>query len=91
MERSVLNVDIAAFPVAVERVIDRGLRDRPVVVAPPGSVRATILSVSSEAAREGVRQGMAVSLALRRCPCLYWSRYSATCSTATGLGCPFWK
>jgi len=35
MDRSVLNIDISAFPIAVERVIDRGLRGRPVLVARP--------------------------------------------------------
>jgi DNA polymerase IV len=68
MSRSVLNVDIAAFPIAVERVIDRGLRGRPVLVAPPGSARAPVLVVSQEAAREGVRAGMPLPVALRRCP-----------------------
>src|SRR2546422_10146462 len=68
MDRSVLHVDIAAFPVAVERVIDRGLRGRPVVVAPPGSARAPVLVVSHEAAQEGVRAGMPLPVALRRCP-----------------------
>jgi DNA polymerase-4 len=68
MDRSVLHVDIAAFPIAVERVIDRGLRDRPVVVAPPGSARAPVLAASIEAEREGVRAGMPVPVALRRCP-----------------------
>src|SRR6266446_1305931 len=68
MLRSVLNVDIAAFPIAVERVIDRGLRGRPVLLAPPGSARAPVLVVSQEAAREGVRAGMPLPVALRRCP-----------------------
>src|SRR3989442_1492227 len=68
MDRSVLHVDIAAFPVAVERVIDRGLRGRPVVVVPPGSARALVLVVSQEAAREGVRAGMPLRVALRCCP-----------------------
>src|SRR3989442_12439933 len=68
MDRSVLNVDIAAFPIAVERVIDRGLRGRPVVVAPPRSARAPVLAVSQEAAREGGRAGMPLPVALRRCP-----------------------
>src|SRR3989454_1777945 len=68
MDRSVLHVDIAAFPVAVERVIDRGLRGRPVVVVPPGSARAPVLVASQEAAREGVRTGMPLPVALRRCP-----------------------
>src|SRR5207245_11454457 len=68
MLRSVLNVDIAAFPIAVERVIDRGLCGRPVLLAPPGSARARVLVVSQEAAREGVRAGMPLPVALRRCP-----------------------
>src|SRR2546425_4600528 len=68
MDRSVLHVDIAAFPIAVERVIEPGLRGRPVVVAPPGSARAPVLVVSHEAAQEGVRAGMPLPVALRRCP-----------------------
>ncbi|HEX9426849.1 MAG TPA: DNA polymerase IV, partial [Candidatus Polarisedimenticolia bacterium] len=53
MGRSVLHIDIAVFPIAVERVVDPGLRGRPVVVAPPGSARAPVLAASVEAAREG--------------------------------------
>ncbi len=68
MERSVLYVDIAVFPIAVERVVDPGLRDRPVVVAPPGSSRAPVLVASSEAVREGIGTGMSVPEARRRCP-----------------------
>lgn len=68
MDRSVLNVDIAAFPIAVERVIEPRLRGRPVLLAPPGSARAPVLVVSQEAAREGVRAGMPLPVALRRCP-----------------------
>jgi DNA polymerase-4 len=68
MDRSVLHVDIAAFPIAVERVIEPGLRGRPVLVAPPGSARAPVLVASQEAAREGVRAGMPLPVALRRCP-----------------------
>ncbi|HEV8700218.1 MAG TPA: DNA polymerase IV [Candidatus Polarisedimenticolia bacterium] len=68
MLRSVLHVDIAAFPIAVERVIEPHLRGRPVLVAPPGSARAPVWVVSQEAAREGVRTGMPLPVALRRCP-----------------------
>src|SRR5258706_13571894 len=68
MDRSVLNVDIAAFSISVERVIEPRLRGRPVLLAPPGSARAPVLVVSQEAAREGVRAGMPLPVALRRCP-----------------------
>jgi len=68
VDRSILHVDVVAFPIAVERVIDPGLRDRPVIVAPPGGARATILAASPEAVRNGVRAGMPVRTAGRRCP-----------------------
>lgn len=68
MDRSILHVDVPAFPIAVERVLAPGLRDRPVIVAPSGGPRATILAASPEAARDGVRAGMPVRAAARRCP-----------------------
>src|SRR5262245_56529166 len=68
MDRSILCVEVPAFPVAVERVVDPRLRGRPVLVAPEGSARALVLAASDEAVREGVRVGMPVALALRRCP-----------------------
>src|SRR5206468_1275171 len=52
----------------VERVIEPGLRGRPVLLAPPGSARAPVLVASQEAALEGVRAGMPLPVALRRCP-----------------------
>lgn len=70
MDRSVLYVDIVAFPIAVERVVAPILRGRPMAVAPPGSTRATILAASLEAEREGIFTGMPVHAALRRCPAL---------------------
>jgi len=68
MLRSVLCVDVSAFPVAVERVVDARLRGRPVLIAPEGSSRALVLAASDEALREGVWPGMPVPAALRRCP-----------------------
>jgi DNA polymerase-4 len=68
MHRTVLHVDIAFFPIAVERVADPALRGRPVLVAPAGSARAPVLAASAEAVREGARAGMPLPLALRRCP-----------------------
>jgi DNA polymerase-4 len=68
VDRSILHVEVPAFPIAVERVIDPGLRGRPVAVAPPGAARATVLSASLEAAAVGIRVGMPVRAAVRRCP-----------------------
>ena len=68
MDRSILHVDIAAFPIAVERVVAPALRGRPVLLAPPGTARGVVLTASAEAARDGVRAGMPVAAALRRCP-----------------------
>ena len=68
MDRSVLYVDVAAFPIAVEQVVEPGLVGRAVAVAPPGSARAAILAASYEAACDGVRRGMSVHAALRHCP-----------------------
>ena len=50
------------------RVCQPGLRDRPVVVAPPQSERALILSVSPEARKEGIFKGMPLGKAVKLCP-----------------------
>ncbi len=67
MSRQILHVGVAAFPVAVERVVNPSLRGRPVVVAPPSGTRALVTSASLEAGREGIWVGMALSKAERIC------------------------
>ncbi len=62
----VIHLNVADFAVAVERVVDPGLCDRPVIVAPDAD-RALVATVSREARQEGVRPGMPVREALRRC------------------------
>jgi DNA polymerase-4 len=52
----------------MERLIRPELRGRPVVVAPPQSERAILLSVSPEAREEGIFKGMALGNAVRFCP-----------------------
>ena len=66
-ERSIIHLNVADFAVAVERVVDRRLRDRPVIVAPEGAARATVYDMSDEAYQEGVRKGMALHRARRYC------------------------
>jgi DNA polymerase-4 len=70
MERDVLHLAIPAFPIALTRVSDLSLRERPVAVAPGYSERALLQSVSKEARSEGVHEGMAVYQARRFCPSL---------------------
>ncbi len=67
MERAVIHLNVADFPVAVERALDPRLRDRPVIVAPEGAARAAVFDMSEEAYRSGVRKGMALPAALGRC------------------------
>jgi len=67
MEREIIHIDIAAFAVAVERVVHPELRRRPVVVAPVGPSRSVVTALSPEAQEAGIRKGMILARALRRC------------------------
>ncbi|MBN2171656.1 MAG: hypothetical protein JW819_10100 [Candidatus Krumholzibacteriota bacterium] len=66
-ERAIIHLNVADFAVAVERVVDPRLRGRPVVIAPEGAARAVVYDMSEEAYREGVRKGLPLGRALRRC------------------------
>jgi len=68
MYRHIIHIHIPAFPIAVARASQPGLRGRPVAVAPLHSERAPILSVSHEARREGIFKGMHLGKALKFCP-----------------------
>ena len=68
MERHVIHINVADFAVAVERAMDRRLRERPVVIAPEGVARAVVYDMSEEAYQAGVRKGMALRRAVRLCP-----------------------
>jgi DNA polymerase-4 len=67
MSRSIIHVNIADFAVAVERVVDARLKDRPVIIAPSSAARAAVYDMSDEAYQEGVRKHMALRRALRIC------------------------
>ena len=67
MEREIIHIDIAAFAVAVERVVQPALRERPVVVAPIGASRSVVTALSPEAWQAGIRKGMVLAKAVRRC------------------------
>lgn len=66
-ERSVLHLNVADFSVAVERVIDLTLREKPLIVAPLGASRAVVYDMSEEAFADGVRKGMKLQQAMRMC------------------------
>jgi DNA polymerase-4 len=67
MEREIIHVDIAAFAVAVERLVQPELRRRPVVVAPLGPSRSVVTALSAEAWEAGIRRGMPLAKAVRLC------------------------
>jgi len=65
--RDIIHLNVADFAVAVERVLDVRLRDRPVVIAPEGASRAAVFDMSDEAFQHGIRKGMALARARRLC------------------------
>lgn len=66
-ERAVLHFNVADFAVAVERVSDSSLRQRPLIIAPLQAARAVVYDMSEEAYGEGVRKGMPLRQATRIC------------------------
>jgi DNA polymerase-4 len=66
-ERSIIHLNVADFAVAVERIVDRRLNTRPVVISAPGIARAAVYDMSEEAYQAGVRKGMRLGQALRCC------------------------
>ena len=66
--RSVLFVDPPAFCTTVEGLVAPALRSRPIVIAPPGADRATVLALSLEARKAGISQGMLLPKARKICP-----------------------
>ncbi len=65
--RTVVHLDVADFAVAVERMADGKLKDRPVIIAPERASRALVFDMSEEAFQGGVRKGMPLRQALRCC------------------------
>jgi DNA polymerase IV len=67
MYRTIIHLNVADFAVAVERVVDSRLKDRPVIIAPEGAARSAVYDMSDEAFRAGVRKGMELRRARRLC------------------------
>ena len=66
-ERFILHFNVADFAVAVERVCDPMLRRRPVIIAPLQAARAVVYDMSEEAFQSGVRKGMPLFHAKKKC------------------------
>lgn len=66
MERKIIHLNIADFGVAVERLHDSSLKQQPLILAGK-TARAVVYDMSDEAYRDGVRKGMPLTLARRRC------------------------
>ena len=67
MERSIIHLNIADFAVAVERIIDHRLTDRPIIIAPGKASRTAVYDMSDEAYLAGIRKGMMLGRAMRLC------------------------
>lgn len=67
MERSVIHINVSNFAVAVERKLDARLRGRPVLIAPASAPRTPVYDMSQEAFLSGIRKGMPVMSALKKC------------------------
>lgn len=66
--RTILHIDMDAFFSAVEVKCNPTLRGKPVIVCGNPERRSVVSTASYEARKFGVRSGMAVSEARRRCP-----------------------
>lgn len=66
--RQIAHLDLDNFFVAVERAADARLRDRPVIVGGPRDGRGPVAAASPEARATGVRCGMTLADAARKCP-----------------------
>jgi len=68
MNRNIIHIDITNFHIAVERVLEPRLRDRPVAVAIETTTRSLVFSASGEARQNGVFPGLPLYQALKNCP-----------------------
>lgn len=68
MERVIAHVDMDAFFAAVEELCRPSLRGRPLLVCGDPDGRSVVSTASYAARRYGVRSGMPVREALKRCP-----------------------
>jgi len=65
-QRSVVHLDLDAFFVSVEVLMNSGLHGKPVIIG--GGERGVVAACSYEARKFGVHSAMPMRLALRLCP-----------------------
>ena len=68
MTRQIMHIDLDAFFVSVEQVLNPGLKGKPVVVGGRPDRRGVVASASYEARAFGLHAGMPLSTASRLCP-----------------------
>ena len=71
MDRQIVCLAVPSFELALARLIEPRLRNRPLGVAPVAQPRTMLQDVSAEAALDGLYPGMTVQQALQRCPTLH--------------------
>ncbi|MBL7995523.1 DNA polymerase IV [bacterium] len=64
----IVHIDLTAFFVSVERILNPSLVGKPIMVAGPSSSRGVVTCASYEVRKYGVRAGMSTAMAEKKCP-----------------------
>ncbi len=64
----IAHIDLTAFFVSVERILNPELLNKPIMVAGPAESRGVVTCASYEVRKYGVRAGMSTAMAERKCP-----------------------
>ncbi|MHC1736840.1 MAG: DNA polymerase IV [Ignavibacteriaceae bacterium] len=82
----IFHLDLDAFFVSVERILDPSLEGKPVIVGGDPSGRGVVAACSYEARSYGLRSGMPIKTAFRLCPQgIYLHGHGAEYSRYSGL------